>query len=58
MQAPRVRRESSFYTFLILALDGVSGQRHAPAALYPRKRTPDAHRIGVWVGLKADLDAG
>jgi hypothetical protein len=26
----------SSYSFLISALDRVSGQRHAPAALYPR----------------------
>jgi hypothetical protein len=28
--------EYSSYSFLTLAVDGVSGQRHAPAALYPR----------------------
>jgi hypothetical protein len=33
-------RAYSFYSFLISALDGVSGQHHAPAALYPRERTP------------------
>jgi hypothetical protein len=31
----------------------VSGQRHAPAALYPRERS---HCIGGWVGLRAGLD--
>jgi hypothetical protein len=30
----------SSYSFLTSALDGVSAQRHAPAALYPRERTP------------------
>jgi len=35
---------------------GVSGQRHAPAALYPRERTPGTHWIGGWVGLRAGLD--
>ena len=33
----------------------VSGQQHAPAALYPRKR-PCTHFIGGWVGPRADLD--
>jgi hypothetical protein len=33
---------------------GVSGQRHAPAELYPRERTPGIH----WVGPRAGLDAG
>jgi hypothetical protein len=33
------KRERSYisYSFLTAALDGVSGQRHAPAALYPGK---------------------
>jgi hypothetical protein len=30
----------NFYSFLTLALDGVSGQRHALAAPYPREKTP------------------
>jgi hypothetical protein len=38
------------------ALDGVSGQRHAPAAFTPWGRTPDTHWIGGWVGLRAGLD--
>jgi hypothetical protein len=29
-------RKYSFYSFLTSALVGVSGQRHAPAVLYPR----------------------
>jgi hypothetical protein len=37
---------------------GVSGQRHAPAALYPGERTPGTHWIGGWVGTRAGLDAG
>jgi hypothetical protein len=37
---------------------GVSGQRHAPAVLYPRGRTPGTHWIGGWVGPRAGLDAG
>jgi hypothetical protein len=34
---------------------GLVGQRHAPAALPPRKR-PNAHCIGGWVGPRAGLD--
>jgi hypothetical protein len=33
----------------------VKGQRHAPAALYPRER-PDTHRTGGWVRPRAGLD--
>jgi hypothetical protein len=36
---------------------GVSGQRHAPAALSPGERTPGIHWIGCWVGPRAGLDA-
>jgi hypothetical protein len=35
---------------------GVSGQRHAPAALYPGQRISSTHWIGGWVGLRAGLD--
>ena len=34
------------------ALVGVSGQQHAPAALYPWDR-PSAHCTGGWVGPRA-----
>jgi hypothetical protein len=34
---------------------GVVGQRHAPAALYPRER-PGTHFVGDRVGLRAGLD--
>jgi len=34
---------------------GVSGQQHAPAALYPRER-PGTHCTGGWVGPRAGLD--
>jgi hypothetical protein len=34
---------------------GVSGQHHAPAALYPRER-PGIHCAGGWVGPRASLD--
>ena len=37
------------------ALDGVGGQRHAPAALPPGRR-PGTHCIGGWVGPRAGLD--
>jgi hypothetical protein len=31
---------------------GMSGQRHAPAALYLRRRDPSTHWTGGWVGLR------
>jgi len=34
---------------------GVSGQQHAPTALYPRER-PGTHCTGGWVGPRAGLD--
>ena len=37
------------------ALEGVRGQRHVPAALYPRER-PGIHCIGGWLGPRAGLD--
>jgi hypothetical protein len=46
----------SSYSFLTSALDGVSGQRHAPAVLCPGERTPGTHCTGGWVGLRAGLD--
>jgi hypothetical protein len=36
---------------------GVSGQDHAPAALYPRGKDPGTHCTGGRVGLRAVLDA-
>jgi hypothetical protein len=36
---------------------GVSGQHHAPAALYPRGKDPRYHWTGGWVGPRAGLDA-
>ena len=33
----------------------MSGQRHAPAALYPRER-PVTHCTGGWMGPRAGLD--
>jgi hypothetical protein len=38
------------------ALDGVSSQHHAPAAFYPRVKTPGTHCTGGWVGSRAGLD--
>jgi hypothetical protein len=34
----------------------VSGQRHAPAVLYPRRKDFGTNWIGDWVGLSAGLD--
>jgi hypothetical protein len=35
---------------------GMSGLRHAPAALYPRVKDPGTHCTGGWVGPRAGLD--
>jgi hypothetical protein len=35
---------------------GMSGQRHAPAALWPGERTPGTRGTGGWAGLRAGLD--
>jgi hypothetical protein len=43
------KRRYRSYLFTTSALDGVNGQSHAPAALYPREGTPDTHCTGVWV---------
>jgi len=40
-----------------MALDRVSFQRHASAALYPRETTPVTHCTGGWVGLRAGLNS-
>jgi len=37
------------------ALEGVSGQQQAPAALYHRER-PGIHFTGDWVGPRAGLE--
>jgi len=39
------------------ALEGVSGQQHAPATFYPRER-PGTYFAGGWVGPRAGLDGG
>ena len=41
--------------FLTAALEGVSGQQNAPAALYPRER-PGTHCTGGWLGPGVGLD--
>ena len=40
---------------MTVALEGVSGQQHALAALYPRERS-GIHLTGGWVGPRAGLD--
>jgi len=55
MKAQRGSRGIALLFPLTLALDGVGGQRHAPAALPPGKR-PGTHCIGGWMGLRAGLD--
>jgi hypothetical protein len=47
--------EVLLYPFITTALEGVRGQRHAPASLYPRER-PGTHCTGGWVGPRAGLD--
>jgi hypothetical protein len=49
-------RRYSSYSFLTSAQMGVSGQRHASAALCPGERTPSNHCTGGWVGPRAGLD--
>jgi hypothetical protein len=44
------------YSFSTSVLDGVSGHRHSPAALYPRRKAPGTHCTGGWVGPRAGLD--
>jgi hypothetical protein len=46
------------YSFLTLALDGVSPQRHAWLCITPGVRTPGTHRIGSWEDLRAGVDTG
>jgi hypothetical protein len=51
------KKESRYSSYLFLtALDEVSGQCHAPAALSPQERAPSTHWVGGWVGLRAVLD--
>jgi len=54
-KAQRGIRGIALLFLLTLALDGVGGQRHAPAAL-PTGKKPGTYFIGGWVGLRAGLD--
>ena len=51
VEAQRVSRGIALL-FMTAALEGVSGQQHAPSVLYPRER-PGAHCTGGWVGPRA-----
>jgi hypothetical protein len=42
------------YSFMTLALDGVSGQCHALSALYPQGK--ERHWTGGWMRPRAGLD--
>jgi hypothetical protein len=54
--APNGRGVTRSYSFITLALDGVSGQCHDPAALYPQERTAGTHLTGGWVNLRVGLE--
>ena len=47
--------ELQLYPFMTTALEGVRGQRHAPAAFYTRERS-GTHCTGGWVGLRDYLE--
>jgi hypothetical protein len=58
LQATKVLNENrgiALLCFETAALEGVMGQRHAPAAFYPRERL-GTHCTGDWVGPSAGLD--
>jgi len=57
IQAVRPTRgvELQLYRFLTTAPEGVRGQFHTPAALYPRE-TSGTHCTEGWVGPTASLD--
>jgi hypothetical protein len=46
----------SSYSFCTSAVDGVSGQRHAPDVLCPRGKNPGTNWTGGLVGPRACLD--
>jgi hypothetical protein len=50
----------SSYSFSTFELDGMTGQRHAPAALYPRGKKPRYTLYKGWgrVGPRVGLDTG
>jgi hypothetical protein len=39
-----------------LGIRWVSGERHAPAGIYPRETTPCTNCTGGWVSLRAGLE--
>ena len=47
--------EVQLYSSMTAVLEGLSGQQHATAALYPRERA-GTHFRGGWVGHRAGLD--
>jgi hypothetical protein len=55
MEVKGDRRYSS-YSFMTSSLDGVSGQRQAPASIYSRERTLGTHCTGSLVSPRAGLD--
>jgi hypothetical protein len=55
MEEQRGKMYSS-YSFTTSALDGASGQRHARAVLYRRRKDPGTHYTGGWVGPRTGLD--
>ena len=55
LQAVRPIGWVQLYSFLTTTLEGVRGQRHAPAALYLRER-PGTPCTGGWVGPRTGLD--
>jgi len=54
-EGPEVESRYSSTLSLVSALDGMDGQRYAPAALPPGKRA-GTHCIGGWVGSRARLN--
>ena len=54
-QAIKTQRQNRGKASLTSALDGVGGQRHAPAAL-PLGKRPGTHCTGGWLCPMADLD--
>jgi hypothetical protein len=49
-------RRINSYSFSTSAIDGVSGQRHAPAALYPWGKESRYPLYRSWVGPRSGLD--
>jgi hypothetical protein len=51
-------RIKSSHSLLTLALDGGQLSASRPGRALSRKRNPEVHRIGGWVGLRTCLDTG